>query len=144
MEEKRENRDDLMTPARNRNLTDVNMLFSQQWYDAIKIEKERLIEAKEKQKFYYDKTAKRVDFKIGERILFKQLAILPEKFNMRWEGPYTRHGVPEFTRLPYTVVEKKRNVSYKIISDDGKRLVVVHADRIKNSKAEQALRLLTL
>jgi hypothetical protein len=110
--------DDLMPPARNRNLTDVNMLFSQQWYDAIKIAKDRLIEAKEKQKFYYDRTAKRIDFKIGDRILFKQLAIVPGKFNMRWEGPYT-------------VVEKKSNVSYKIISDDGKRLMVVHADRMK-------------
>ena len=94
------------------------MLFSQQWYDAIKIAKDRLIEAKEKQKFYYDRTAKRIDFKIGDRILFKQLAIVPGKFNMRWEGPYT-------------VVEKKSNVSYKIISDDGKRLMVVHADRMK-------------
>jgi hypothetical protein len=46
------------------------------------------------------------------------LAIVPEKFNMRWEGPYT-------------VIEKKSNVSYKIVSDDGKRLVVVHADRMK-------------
>jgi hypothetical protein len=43
--------DDLMPPARNRNLSDVNMLFSQQWYDAIKIAKDRLIEAKEKQKY---------------------------------------------------------------------------------------------
>jgi hypothetical protein len=110
--------DDLMPPARNRNLTDINMLFSQQWYDAIKIAKDRLIEAKEKQKFYYDRTAKRVNFAIGDRILFKQLAIVPGKFNMRWEGPYT-------------VVEKKSNVSYKIVSDDGKKLMVVHADRMK-------------
>jgi hypothetical protein len=40
--------DDLMLPARNRNLTDINMLFSQQWYGAIKIAKDRLIEVKEK------------------------------------------------------------------------------------------------
>jgi hypothetical protein len=32
-----------MPSALNRNLTDINMLFSQQWYDAIKIDKERLI-----------------------------------------------------------------------------------------------------
>jgi hypothetical protein len=69
--------DDLMPPVRNRNLTDINMIFSQQWYDAIKIAKDRLIEAKEKQKYYHDRTAKIVDFKIGDRILFKQLAIVP-------------------------------------------------------------------
>jgi hypothetical protein len=117
--------DDLMPPARNRNLTDINMIFSQQWYDAIKIAKDRLIEAKEKQKYYYDRTAKRVDFKIGDRILFKQLAIVPGKFNMRWEGPYT-------------VVEKKSNVSYKIGSDDGKKRMVVHADRMKKFQGRES------
>jgi hypothetical protein len=50
---------------------------------------------------------------------------------MRWEGPYT-------------VVEKKSNVSNKKVSDDGKKLMVVHANRMKNFKAEQARRLLTL
>jgi hypothetical protein len=109
---------DLMPPARNRNLTDVNMLFSQQWYDALRIAKERLIEAKEKQKFYYDRNTKRIEFKVGEKVLLKQLAITPGKFNNRWEGPYT-------------VKEKKGNVSYRIISDDGKKLMVAHADRMK-------------
>ena len=51
--------DDLLPPARNRNLTDVNMIFSQQWYDAIEIAKARLEEAKEKQKEYYDRNTKK-------------------------------------------------------------------------------------
>ncbi len=76
---------DLMPPAWNRNLTDVNMLFSHQWYDALRIAKERLIEAKEKQKFYYDRNTKRIEFKVGEKVLLKQLAITPGKFNNRWE-----------------------------------------------------------
>jgi hypothetical protein len=101
------------------------MIFSQQWYDAIKIAKDRLIEAKEKQKYYYDRTAKRIDFKIGDRILLKQLAIVPGKFNMRWEGPYT-------------VVEKKSNVSYRIGSNDGKKRMVVQADRMKKFQGPQA------
>ena len=109
---------DLLPPARTRNLTDVNMLFSQQWYDALRIAKDRLIEAKEKQKFYYDRNTKRIEFAVGEKVLLKQLAITPGKFNNRWEGPYT-------------VKEKKGNVSYKIISEDGKKLLVAHADRLK-------------
>jgi hypothetical protein len=52
--------DDLIPPVRNRNLTDINMIFSQQCYDAIEIAKDRLEEAKEKHKFYYDRNAKRV------------------------------------------------------------------------------------
>jgi len=109
---------DLMPPARNRNLTDINMLFSQQWYDALRIAKDRLIEAKEKQKFYYDRNTKRIEYKVGDKVLMKQLAITPGKFNNRWDGPYT-------------VKEKKGNVSYRIISEDGKKLVVAHADRLK-------------
>jgi hypothetical protein len=34
--------DDLIPPVRNRNLIDINMIFSQQWYDAIEIAKDRL------------------------------------------------------------------------------------------------------
>ena len=52
--------DDLIPPVRNRNLTDINTIFSQQWYDAIEIAKDRLEEAKEKQEFYYDRNAKSI------------------------------------------------------------------------------------
>ena len=110
--------DDLLPPARNRNLTDVNMIFSQQWYDAIEIAKARLEEAKEKQKEYYDRNARRTVYEVNDRIMLKTLADIPGKFNMRWEGPFT-------------VVEKKGNVNYKIVSVDGKKLLVVHTDRMK-------------
>jgi hypothetical protein len=44
---------------------------------------------------------------------------------MSWEGPYT-------------MVEKKSNVSYKIVSDDGKKQMVVHADRIKKFQGRES------
>jgi hypothetical protein len=34
------------------------MIFSQMWYGALEIAREKLIEAKEKQKIYYDRNAK--------------------------------------------------------------------------------------
>ena len=79
---------------------------------------EKLIEAKEKQKIYYDRNAKRVEFKIGDKILLKAMANTPGKFNMRWDGPYT-------------ISEKKGNVNYKIYADNGKKMMIVHADRMK-------------
>ena len=57
-------------------------------------------------------------YEVNDRIMLKTLDDIPGKFNMRWEGPFT-------------VVEKKGNVNYKIVSDDGKKLLVVHTDRIK-------------
>jgi hypothetical protein len=36
---------DMIKPVRNRNMTDVNMIFSQMWYDALDITKEKLEEA---------------------------------------------------------------------------------------------------
>ena len=109
---------DMIKPVRNRNMTDVNMIFSQMWYDALDITKEKLEEAKEKQKAYYDRNTKRVEFKIGDKILLKEMANTPGKFNMRWEGPYT-------------VKERKGNVNYKIYADNGKKMMIVHADRMK-------------
>jgi hypothetical protein len=76
---------DMIKPVRNRNMTDVNMIFSQMWYDALEITKDKLEEAKEKRKAYYDRNTKRVEFKIGDKILLKEMANTPGKFNMRWE-----------------------------------------------------------
>ena len=53
---------DMIKPFRNRNMTEPIMIFSQMWYDALEIAREKLIEAKEKQKIYYDRNAKRVEF----------------------------------------------------------------------------------
>ena len=33
------------TPVRNRNMTGPNMIFSQMWYDALEIAREKLIDA---------------------------------------------------------------------------------------------------
>jgi hypothetical protein len=38
---------DMIQPVRNRDMTDVNMIFSQTWYDAVEKTKEKLEEAKE-------------------------------------------------------------------------------------------------
>ena len=119
--------DDLIPPVRNRILTDINMIFSQEWYDAIEIAKDRIEEAKKKQKFYYDRNAKRVVCEIGDIVMLKEMAETPGKFNMRWEGPYT-------------VTEKKSNVNYKIVSHDGKKRMVVHADRMKKFQGHASLK----
>jgi hypothetical protein len=117
--------DDLIPPVRNRNLTDINMIFSQQWYDAIEIAKDRLEEAKEKQKFYYDRNTKRTVYDVGDIIMLKTMADTPGKFNMRWEGPFR-------------VTEKKGNVTYNIVSVDSGKSMVVHADRMKKFQGHES------
>ena len=74
---------DMIQPVRNRDMTDVNMIFSQMWYDAVEKTKEKLEEAKEIQKKYYDRNAKRVEFEIGDIVMLKEMANIPGKFNMR-------------------------------------------------------------
>jgi hypothetical protein len=59
-----------------------------------------------------------VEFKVGDKILLKEMANTPGKFNMRWDGPYT-------------ISEMKENVNYKIYADNGKKMMIVHADRMK-------------
>ena len=106
----------MIHPVKNRNMIDVNMIFSQMRYDAVKKEKEKLEEAKEKQKKYYDKNAKRVEFEVGTKVLLKEMEKISGKFNMRWEGPFS-------------IAERKGNVNYKIISQNGKKLLIVLSDR---------------
>jgi hypothetical protein len=66
-------------------------------------------------------------YEIGDIIMLKEMAETPGKFNMRWEGPYT-------------VTEKKQgNVNYKIVSEDGKKRMVVHADRMKKFQGHASL-----
>ncbi len=43
---------------------------------------------------------------------------IPKKFNMRWEGPFL-------------IAERKGNFNYKIIYQNGIKLLVVHSDRLK-------------
>jgi hypothetical protein len=50
--------------------------------------------------------------------MLKEMANTPGKFNMRWEGPYTGK-------------ERKGYVNYKIYADTGKKMMIVHADRMK-------------
>ena len=109
----------MIQPVRNRDMTDVNMIFSQMWYDAVEKTKEKLEEAEEIQKKYYDRNAKRVEFEIGDKVLLKEITNIPKKFNMRWEGPFS-------------ITERKGNVNYKIISQNGKKLLIVHSDILKN------------
>ena len=71
---------DMIQPVRNRDMTDVNMIFSQMWYDAVEKTKEKLEEAKEIQKKYYDRNAKRVEFEIGDKVLLKEMANILGKF----------------------------------------------------------------
>ena len=71
---------DMIKPVRNRNMIyDSNMIFSQMWYNTLEIAREKLIEAKEKQKIYYDRNTKRVEFKIGDKNLLKPMANTPGK-----------------------------------------------------------------
>jgi hypothetical protein len=61
---------DMIQPVRNRDMTDVKMIFSQMWYDAsVEKTKEKLEEAEENQKKYNDRNAKRVGFKVGDKVM---------------------------------------------------------------------------
>jgi hypothetical protein len=63
--------------------------------------------------------------------MLKTMAETPGKINMRCEGPFT-------------VTEKKRNVSYKIVSNDSRKGVVVHAYTMKKFQGHASLEAITL
>jgi hypothetical protein len=109
---------DVLPPNRLLLVSDENTIFSQMWHEAKETAKSNLVEAKERQKHYYDKNAKLVKYKIGDHVLLRELASVPGKFNMRWLGPYQ-------------VIEKKSDVTYKLLHLESKTEYVTHIDRMK-------------
>ena len=109
---------DVLPPNRLLIISDENTIFSQMWHEAKEKAKNNLAEAKEKQKYYYDKDKKLVEYKIGDHVLLKEQASIPGKFNMRYIGPYR-------------VIEKKSDVTYKLLDIENKTEYVTHIDRLK-------------
>ena len=109
--------EDVLSPVRNELITDRNMIFAKMWNLAKETARERLIESQVKQKHYYDKGTKIINYGMGDQVLLKELDDKPGKFNMRWEGPYT-------------VIGKTSGVNYKLRKRDGTNYVT-HVDRMK-------------
>jgi hypothetical protein len=117
---------DVLAPVRNELITDRNMVFAKMWHLAKATARDRLMEAQEMQKQYYDsKVNPAKTYKIGEKVLLKVDEDIPGKFNMRWKGPYT-------------VLEKKSEVNYKLRTPKGKEYVT-HVDRMKKCNSEKHL-----
>ena len=110
---------DMIPPTRLRTINDDNMIYSQMWHDAIDIAKDKLHEAQEAQKLYYDRHARDlVTYQIGDTILLREMANTPGKFNMRWDGPFK-------------VLDRKSDVTYKVTPVDTDSPFVTHVDRMK-------------
>ena len=107
---------DVLPPTRLLLVTDENTIFAKMWHGAKDLAKESIAAAQKKQKEYYDKKTKTISYKIGDLVLLKEMQNTPGKFNMRWDGPYT-------------VLEKKSDVNYKL-EVEGKEYVT-HVDRMK-------------
>ena len=110
---------DVMPPVRNELITDRNMASAKLWHLAQDTARERLIEAQVVQKKNYDKRTKVTEYKVGDRVLLKDLTETRSKFDDRWGGPHT-------------IVQKLSDVNYKLKTDKGKDYVT-HVDRLKRS-----------
>jgi hypothetical protein len=103
------------------------MVFAKMWHLAKETARDRLMEAQEIQKQYYDsKVNPAKTYIIGEKVLLKVDEDIPGKFNMRWKGPYT-------------VLEKKSEVNFKLRTPKGKEYVT-HVDRMKKCNSEKQSR----
>ena len=92
---------DIRTRQRLLFLPDADSILSRMWTDAKRLAVEKLLEAQEKQRHYYDSNTALTSYQNGDQVYIKEMQNLPGKFNMRWKGPYT-------------VIEKKSDVNYKI------------------------------
>jgi hypothetical protein len=94
------------------------------WTLAKSTARDRLMEAQEIQKQYYDRKVKAAKtYDVGTKVMIKVDEDIPGKFNMRWKGPYT-------------ILEKKSEVNYKLLTPKGKEYVT-HVDRMKKCNSEK-------
>ena len=75
---------DVQPPVRNELITDRNMIFAKMWHLAKETARDRIMEAQEIQKAYYDSKVNPAKiYKKGEKVLIKVDDDIPGKFNMR-------------------------------------------------------------
>ena len=60
---------DVLFPVRNELITDRNMVFAIMWNLAKETARERIIESQVKQKQYYDKGTKIINYEMGDQVL---------------------------------------------------------------------------
>ena len=78
-------------------------------------------EVKAKQKEYYDRGTREIEFKAGDKVLLL-LPSGPKKFVAKWQGPYR-------------IVKKTGKVTYEIeMPDKGNRKQVFHVNHLKRWK----------
>lgn len=79
---------DLHAPSRYKAVTDENSIFAKQYAEALRISRENLMKSQEKQKKQYDRSARPINFKVGDHVLLKARPNQPGKWNLKWHGPY--------------------------------------------------------
>ena len=92
-------------------------LFYLKWREALENARKCLQEAKEKQKFYYDKNKYIRTFRINDQVMMKNL-LLTNKAAPKWIGPFTVTGI-------------KGPVNYSVRAKNEKTEQIVHVDRLK-------------
>lgn len=116
---------DPLEPIRYKLATDENTIFAQKWKEAQDLAREKLQEAQEQQKKYYDRNTKESSYEVGEHILLKQRPNLPGKFNLRWTGPYI------------VTAKTKNPLNYKIQHVHDKTEIVTHVNRMKRLRTDE-------
>lgn len=107
-------------PKTNYTYDNYAMELKEKLRAAHQVAKENLKEEKIKAKTYYDKKARKNTFKTGNKVLLYDETLRrgrSKKLDALWTGPYT-------------IIEKKSNVNYKI--KKGRKTMLVHANRIKH------------
>lgn len=93
----------------------------QRLYDAFKLAKENLRQARNAQKEQYDKRAKEANFLVGDKVLLdvrKKVPGTSKKLNPRYKGPYR-------------VLKTNDNSTVLIVACTGKQTHLVHVNRLK-------------
>jgi len=108
-----------LLPNRTRSIENNDSIFFQQWRQARDLAKIYIEAAQSSQKYYYDKdSSSNLKFKVGDKVILREMRVGLGKFHLRWDGPFT-------------IIKKLSNVNYVIRKDDSLTDIVVHVNRLR-------------
>ena len=110
---------DLLPPTRARDNSTNDNIFHHTWREVRDLAKLHLEAAQGSQKRYYDRSSSpTTQFKVGDKVIMREMRMGLGKFHLRWDGPYT-------------IIKLYPPVNCSIRRLDSLTDIVVHTNRLR-------------
>ena len=127
---------DLKPPSRYRLGDDELEDFTWNWHRTVELCREHLAKAQKYQKDYYDKSAKPIEFEIGDSVLLKENRTQTGKLYFRYSGPFAI--IKKISPKNYVIREQGATHEFVVRTDRLKKFLPRISESVKSSESTRA------